>query len=404
MASGPLVQLVSVGDENDALNGSEPGNPAISFFQMNYHRHTNFSTSTQPQVTTGNAEFGGYISCTLSNNADMIQGLMLKFTLPAIHNGSINTLMWSNSIGHAIIESAEVRIGGKLIEKTYGEWMEIWTELAMEEDKQYGYRQMIGKYHSKLSLEYSSSEECTYYVPMNFWFCKHPGMSLPILALQNQDVEVHIRFNRLSKLIEGSGDLVDISGKQIQLKNVELHADVIFLDETERRAVAVQPQHYLIEQLQRNTFIASKGISSLKVPLDFGHPCKELIWVIKPDNGKLFSCNEETHESFESAKLSFNGHSCFDSREAKYFRIQQVQKHHTRVPKQYIYCYSFGLRPEQHQPTGTCNFSRIENAILSFDFGTAQMSSNIGKVCNVYATNYNVLCIESGLGEIKFRM
>lgn len=403
MASGSLVRLVALGKENDTLNMPTKNNPVFNYFKMSYKRHINFSTTTQKQVFVGLADFGNKITCNLSKNADLITGLTLKYTLPAIYDQDIfqnQKFYFCNSISHAILDSAEIKIGAKIIEKTFGEWMEIWCELALDEGKQYGYRQMVGKCQSNVTLEENSSKEKTYYIPFNFWFCKHPGLALPLISLQHQDIQLDIQFNKLSNLIRGSD--VTLFENKIHMKDVEIHADVVFLDNSERKSIASRRHVFLIEQLQLSSKNIIANSSELHMPLNFGHLCKELIWVIKPSNNKLFSTNNELDESFSKGNLSLNNHFCFDSREASYFRLQQTYQHHSRVPRQYIYCYSFAFKPEEHQPSGTCNFSRIETAVLSLSFDNI-IRSNENRTCNVYATNYNIFTVEKGIGELKFR-
>jgi len=98
-----------------------------------------------------------------------------------------------------------------------------------------------------------------------------------------------------------------------------------------------------------------------------------------------------------TAKLQLNGQDRFSEREGSYFSVVQPFQSHTRAPDEGINVYSFALRPEEHQPSGTCNFSRIDNATLQLVLSNATVeSTNTAKV-RVYATNYNVLRIMSGI-------
>jgi hypothetical protein len=102
-----------------------------------------------------------------------------------------------------------------------------------------------------------------------------------------------------------------------------------------------------------------------------------------------------------TAKLQLNGQDRFSEREGSYFSLVQPFQSHTRAPDEGINVYSFALRPEEHQPSGTCNFSRIDNATLQLVLSNATVeSTNTAKV-RVYATNYNVLRIMSGMGGLK---
>ena len=99
-----------------------------------------------------------------------------------------------------------------------------------------------------------------------------------------------------------------------------------------------------------------------------------------------------------SAKLQLNGHDRFSSRDGSYFNLVQPYQHHSNVPSTGINVYSFGLKPEEHQPSGTCNMSRIDNATLALELASFSGGSQV----RVYATNYNVLRIMSGMGGLAY--
>jgi hypothetical protein len=169
----------------------------------------------------------------------------------------------------------------------------------------------------------------------------------------------------------------------------------------------------LIEQLQ---FTGDESTSNGKVRLNFNHPVKELVWVVKDSANVVdpfsYSLDDTTgsdsngsyeigtmDDSITSAKLMLNGHDRFSERNAKYFRLVQPYQHHTRVPTKAVYSYSFALKPEEHQPSGTCNFSRIDNATLSLKYNGSQETDSVLKV---FAVNYNVLRIMSGMGGLAY--
>merc|ERR1711990_579347 len=102
-----------------------------------------------------------------------------------------------------------------------------------------------------------------------------------------------------------------------------------------------------------------------------------------------------------SAILKLNGHDRFSSQSGQYFNCVQTQQHHSRAPKDGIYCYSFALNPEEHQPSGACNFSRIDNAELNITATAAKTAGTAAQV-HIYAVNYNVLRIMSGMGGLAY--
>jgi hypothetical protein len=103
-----------------------------------------------------------------------------------------------------------------------------------------------------------------------------------------------------------------------------------------------------------------------------------------------------------TAKLQLNGQDRFSEREGSYFSWVQPYQSHTRCPDEGINVYSFALRPEEHQPSGTCNFSRIDNATLQLVLSNATVEGTKTAKVRVYATNYNVLRIMSGMGGLAY--
>ena len=140
----------------------------------------------------------------------------------------------------------------------------------------------------------------------------------------------------------------------------------------------------LIEQLQYDT----KGTATGSYKLNLNHPVKELIWT------------DAASITTQKAQIQLNGHDRFSARDSKYFTRCQVWQHHTGfggvTVQDSIAVYSFALKPEEHQPSGTCNFSRIDNAQLVQ--GTGGTTDSL----NIYAVNYNVLRIMSGMGGLAY--
>ena len=192
--------------------------------------------------------------------------------------------------------------------------------------------------------------------------------------------------------------------------NYSVWGNYIFLDVEERRRFALEPLEYLIEQVQ---YLGSKSITanagSARVKLNFNHPVKELQWVMSTDanlapnsvtgnNLFNFSSNSKT-DPFRDMKLQFNGQDRFVKRDAKYFRTIQPYKHHSGTPRKHIYTYSFSLNPEKHQPSGTCNMSRLDLANMMMTFNS---SSVVDSKLKVYALSYNVFRVMSGMGGLAF--
>jgi hypothetical protein len=308
------------------------GNPQITFFKVVYRRHTNFAMEAVEQTFNGTAAEGKKVSCTVARNGDLLHKMYLKLTTTGA------------AVGAGSLDYVEVEIGGQLVDRQYGAWMAVWNGLT----------------HTLTQTTQLTAVNTAGYVPLTFWFNRNPGLALPLIALQYHEVKLNIAF------ASGSG----VSG-------AELWCDYIYLDTDERRRFAQVSHEYLIEQVQDNGTSQSGGATELR----FNHPCKELVMVGDPN--------------LTTVKLQLNGHDRMREREAAYFRDVQVYQHHSGVASAGVYVYSFALKPEEHQPSGTCNFSRIDNAVLTT--GTSSAAD-----LRVFAVNYNVLRIMSGMGGLAY--
>ena len=403
---GGLLQLVAYGAQDVYLTG----NPQITFFKVVYRRHTNFSLESIQQTFNGNAELGNRVTCQISRNGDLVHKLYLQIKAVA----GANPIYLQPFYGYRMIKHTELEIGGQRIDKQYGEWMYIWNELTMDQGKKEGYYEMVGGNSANKSVELEN-KTIDLYIPLEFWFCRNVGLALPLIALQYHEVKVNIEFNSMENIratnqddeLASSGN-VQTSHEDFTSFSATLWADYIFLDTDERKRFAQLSHEYLIEQLQ---FTGTESITANTVKasrLSFNHPCKELIWAVRPEpdttgcnvnwnnftnaeNNNIISTNLIT-----TAKLQLNGNDRFAERDGKYFSLVQPYQHHNNIPvNQGINVYSFALKPEEHQPSGTLNMSRIDTAQLQV------RSSKAGELF-VYAVNYNVLRILSGMGGLAY--
>ena len=411
------MQLVAYGAQDIYLTG----NPQITFFKVVYRRHTNFSIESIQQTFNGTADFGNRVTCVISRNGDLIYKMLLQATLPAL-TSSGNTVAWTSHVGHHLLDYVEVEIGGQTIDKHYGTWLQIWYELTISAEHQDGYNEMIGHTATNTTLAGTISSN-NIYVPLQFWFNRNPGLALPLIALQYHEVRVNIKFRNLNELcVVDSDDSAPDSSPTFPsggLSNVSLYVDYIYLDTDERRRFAQVSHEYLIEQLQ---YTGSEAVgsneSSSNVRLNFNHPVKELAWVCQLDSNVSGSYNQHSNYTqtkdpyntgtpdytggsnpISTAKLLLNGHDRYTVRNGDYFNKVQPYQHHTRIPSSPgVNVYSFGLKPEEHQPSGTCNMSRIDNATLQLEFAS---TFGAGQVY-VYAVSYNVLRVMGGMGGLAY--
>ena len=490
---GGLMQLVAYGAQDIYLTG----NPQITFFKVVYRRHTNFSMETIVQTINGNVTAGGSGTVTISRNGDLVHKIYVT--------GGADTA--ATTQGSGIVSEVELEIGGQRIDRHYEEWNQIWNELSTPESKAIGLKSMIGDIGTS-GVNATTGVKMTQY-PLNFWFCRNPGLALPLIALQYHEVKLKFTWGSVAaKGVDGS---------------IQVMCDYIYLDTDERRRFAQVSHEYLIEQVQEQNADTSGSFK-----LNFNHPVKELIWTSDATN------------SYADALLKLNGHDRFSKQQEEYFQLRQPLDYHTSCPGQNIVLshrpvflpqpelvmesaavqadnaqgtapefvivahattnqllmksvagdvvdvavgdileihypttsdaetehiivkvtavpatftanqndqafsfalvkssakttliaptvsevgtgtiykiasvqhpesrtgsltkkinvYSFALKPEEHQPSGTCNFSRIDNAKL--DIGT---SGGMDADDIIYAVNYNVLRIMSGMGGLAY--
>jgi hypothetical protein len=484
----------------------------------------------------GQADFNKRVTAVINRNADLMYRTYVQVVLPGVDlssTGSTNVkrFRWLNYIGHRLLKVIELEIGGQRIDRQYGDWLQIWTQLSQDAGTVAALDDMIGNTHDLVLMKdtkgYALDQSCagaeltnscapragtpakTLYIPLQFWFCRNPGLAIPLIALQYHEVRINVEFEQWINCCyyELTGSTAPATSIQ-SLTAASLYIDYIYLDTEERRRFAQQTHEYLIEQLQ---FTGAESItsSSNKIQLNFNHPVKELVWVVQRDSfvdctpnqvfiqevngcqpfnytddfstegivmdvlarGSLASAGPagqvptstndgpsgpylpgigvpgpgpslngaswldtnitvggndqgivfedttnyllakvilqsgvkcEGKNPVEVAKLQLNGQDRFTEREGRYFSRVQPYQHHTRTPAQGINVYSFALKPEEHQPSGTCNFSRIDKATLQLTVSVNTVRSGRTAQVRVYAVNYNVLRVMSGMGGLAY--
>ena len=257
------------------------------------------------------------------------------------------------------------------------------------------------------------------YVPLRFWFCKNPGMALPLLALQYHPVRINLTLRPLSQLFFSQNlttpDCTSLEVKPASITDMMLWGDYIYLDPEERRRFVSNTHEYLIEQTQYTSQIPiAPGASSGSLRLEFNHPIKELFWYIQRDDMTRY------HEYFNysslgvyeigtrtdmmlNAVLQLDGFDRFQVRDAGYFRLVQPWQYHTVVPEEYfVYSYSFALRPEDIQPTGSMNASRMDSIILQVAINPTLVNAVGTLHSRIYAINHNVFRVADGFGGVLF--
>ena len=311
-------------------------------------------------------------------------------------NDEYETFDWGTDVGYSLINSVELQIGGTKIDKHYGRWMHVWSQLTKSAEHDPSHVAMV---NPATAAGATPSHEL--YVPLQFFCCRNDGLALPLIALQYHDVRLEFEFSsgqNTVKNLEADGT-VGSKGGNVSLSNTTLLVNYIYLDSEERKRFAQASHEYLIEQLQFTGVETITASASNKVRLNFNHPVKELVWAAEKsaDNLNHFDFTDGSSANpVSKALLQLNGHDRFAEEEGKFFNYVQTNTHHSRTPSAGINVYSFALNPEEHQPSGTCNFSRIDNATLTVTTATA------GTRMFVYGVNYNVLRIMSGMGGVAY--
>jgi hypothetical protein len=411
MPSSTLLQLVARGRQDLYLTN----NPQMTFFKHIYRRHTPFAIESIPIEFDGTPEFGRRISTLIPHNAELLGSLFLEIDLPALPNVSGTQYYWTNDIGHSIIQDVSIEIGDKEVDKHTGEWLYIWSELTVPSDKRDGFNNMVGHWNVYPDNPFSVGP-LKLSIPLRFWFCNTIGAALPLIALQAHPVRIVMHLRPFQELW-WCEDLIAPNPACSQITPVsptrfQLFGDYYFLEKEERQRFAAVEHEYLIEQIQYTPVQSvPKNIASINIPLVFNHCCKEFFWVVRQDR------MSKSHEWFnyssvkagearipddllDTTLLRLDGYDRFYRRAARYFRMTQPYQYHTVIPNNYIYLYSFSLRPESDQPSGSLNCSKIDDIIMNLTFNPALLSTDRSVV--VYATNYNILRIVGGLGGLAF--
>jgi hypothetical protein len=338
---GGLMQLVAYGAQDVYLSG----NPQITFWKVTYRRYTNFAMEAIEQTFNGQADFGRRVTCTVSRNGDLAHTTILQVTLPQIGQELANSsggdvyARWLDFPGEQLISQVEVEIGGQRIDRHYGDWMHIWNQLTMPVGQEQGYFQMVGNTTQltyitdpsfadvdgpcesdaprQICAPRNALPETTLYIPLHFWFCKNPGLALPLIALQYHEVRINIDLRPIDECLWAVSTLNCGTGSSSSKVNAaynqslvaaSLYVNYVFLDTDERRRMAQNPHEYLIEQLQF-TGDESVGSSSNKIKLNFNHPVKELVWVVQPDQNvdycASFTCGQVLNKALGAQPFNY---------------------------------------------------------------------------------------------------
>ena len=458
MPGGGATQLVFYGQQNIKLNG----NPRSTYFKTKYKSTTNFSMesiSVSLNTTMANVFESTTYQTKIDRHGDLIKDIYFTITLPDIISSTADSFRWVSDLGPALIDNYSISIGGQVIERNTGEYLYIMNQLSMNKDKREIYNKMTGNslelnnpnqfYFNKsdskvLPLRYRignsypgiesnqngnvSIRSRKLYIPLTFFFNKNPGNCLPLVSLQYSEVLISVTIRPLIELYKLNYNLNGVTDfyapdQYNSIHNLEnfvsnmnfsymtnptvinlqtsLEVNYIFLDSPERKLFAYKPLEYLIEQTQQINYYAIPEISNIQLYLN--NCVKEIVFVLKRNDLNIkndyFNYTDNLDQILINAQILFNGYERITKKDAYYFNYVQPFECHTNTCDG-IYLYSFSLNPEQYQPSGSVNTSKINKIQLLLEL--IKPKGDYSYDLSIYATNYNFLTISAGLAGTTF--
>lgn len=466
---GGLTQLVCKGQIDSYINI----NPDISFYKFAYKKHTNFafeSIRLDFEITPLLDRKNTIYKCKINRYADLLTNLYFVFKLPSIYSSLKYKFRWIKNIGTLLIKRAYLTIGSTIIDTITGEYLLISNELSI--DKKDNYNNITGNvknlydptlpipiirinnnYFTDISYPVGNKETDTpsisereIIIPLSFNFTKHSSLALLLLKLQASEIYLNIELEDIENLyqvyVEGidlyvspryynelfPNDIIDIwTFVNTNKLNAYIEANYVFLDNDERALMMIEPiTTILIEQIFISNFYSVKAGNELATIIELNganNHNKEIIWTLKRDDYRNFNNNTNyTNDVIEnnlkpimtSAIINFNKTNRIEQKDANFFNLIQPYQHHSSIPKQGIYVYSFGIHPEKWIPTGSFNGSCINTSIVVYvnkennDFINEKLRKlgkdnyNYNYELRYYVKSFNILEYNSGTIGIKY--
>ena len=386
------INLAVTGIQDQWLTGE----PEFSYFLVNFKRHTKFSIEATETPFDGEPNFDTSLECRIpANKGDLIRSMMLKFTLPQ-PTGTVSSgkdVRYNKSVGSRIIEYADLRIGGQTIERITGDYIYMYNQIHNNHDDTDQSLYFLSGHGNYIPVSY----DWDYSVMLPFYFFRHPSLALPVCAITKQLVEVEIKFRKLEDITvtytTSSGAIEDPpSDVSSSLKKVSLITDFFYITENEKNFLLSRPIEYVITQIQLSQFKMKPGETKKSGMLNFKNPVKEMFFLAISDD--VFKYNP-----IKNVTMKFNNNTIIDA-DNLMLSYEQPLKYYTGTTENNFGVYSFSIKPETYYPTGQVNMSRIAHNLIEIELDSPD--SSFGHKVYVYAVNYNVLHVESGLGGLKF--
>jgi len=284
---GGLLQIAAYGAQDVYLTDK----PQITYFKVVYRRHSNFSIEPFEFTFQDGPNFGTKNKLTIYRNGDLMSKMYIKIVLYDVQIPPNGKFAWIRRIGHAILKYVEIEIGGQIIDKQTGTWLDIWYELARSGKHDKGYMKMIGDVEKLTNYDNKNKPKYDLFIPLKFWFNRNYGLALPIIAIQYHDIIIRVEFEKIKNLIIKNNEFIEKDISKLKILNASIITDFIFLDIEERNNFAKNSHEYLIELVQSREDSVMSNMKRIR--LDFNYPTKELIWGMRNGNytsSKNFLC------------------------------------------------------------------------------------------------------------------
>jgi hypothetical protein len=350
---------------------------------------------------------------------------------------------WIERLGHFIVDYIDVFIGGEKIDRHYGEWINLFYELAGNKKQEQMYFKMIGNVSTMTSYDRNPKPLYVLRIPLRFWFCRKAGLALPMIALEYSTFNLDIKLKSLTDCCYVEHDTPPPTEPAVQISDAwenkgyylqcSLWVDYVFLDALERKRFAQSAHEYLVEKVQEFS-IYDVVEKRNEIRMDFVNPCKELMFFVQKTeyvNNTTnwynsmwwnYSINKTgTGQSIDNASLLLNGYELAPKELGNYYNYVIPWARHSNTPSDGIYVYSFSAFPEEHQPSSTCNFSKLDSPVLSFYVNNSMFTYKLSDIdpnitagspsdltldtsvrIRIFAITYNILRIIGGMGALAY--
>jgi hypothetical protein len=403
--------------------------PDYTYFLQSFKKHSNFAREYVDIDPENAVNFGGKVRFRIAQNVgDVLNTLSVKVKLPEIDTSFFGYI---DSVGHALIEYADLIVGGKIIQRIPSDYLQIYSEHYVTQTKQRALEFLIGKYPERaignrvsdreiLSHLGTSDAVQQCFVDLPFYFYNNPELALPLCAIKNQEVEVEIKLRNYIDLVVKVDGSKPAFTEDLKILNFQLCAEVSFLDPCERLKIENERRDYTITQIQQNTFDIAQNKQTGVFNLDFVNPIKELYFVIQRQ-GDIGTGEGEfitpfdydntladtggkyiLYENLDYLTLDLDGQAIITQETGSVIFLKAVQAaiHHSKTQLlRRFYSYSFALEPEKWYPTGQVNFSLIKDQILNLSLTPC---TDYARQIRVYALSYNILRVGGGTAKTIF--